>query len=93
MDTKNKALRAIKLYKMIIYQNMMIMNNRRNIRYYTTKKNLLINELMDIVEYIDNDESLEEMAKLDKLSLIMNMQEDAILKMVTFDDITIEYMK
>lgn len=86
--------KAVQMHKMIIHQNMMILRNKRKIRFYTTKKTLLIDELMTLMESVsDDDDDMSTMQELSRLSIAMNMMEDEILKLITDNSEVIEYLK
>ena len=85
--------KAVQMHKMIIHLNMMILNNKRKIRYYTTKKSLLMNELMKVMESVTDHEDDVIMKELSELSIAMNLMEDKILKLITTNDRVLEYLK
>jgi hypothetical protein len=84
---------AVQMHKMIIHQNMMILKNKRKIRFYTTKKTLLMDELMEVMQSVSDHEDDGIMAELSKLSIAMNLMEDEILKLITVNDTVVEYLK
>lgn len=85
--------KAVQMHKMIIHQNMMILRNKRKIRFYTTKKTLLMDELMTIMGSVSDNEDDDLMQELSRLSIAMNIMEDEILKLITVNDAVIEYLK
>lgn len=89
---------AISLHKMLVFQNMQIMKKPRKIKFYNAKKKALISELMDVMDFInqEGDEKKSEspaMKELNRISKLLNILENQVLDMVETNLNVLEYIK